>query len=100
MNLVRIKARRASDGMMGVVPYLEEFREDIDKLAEKRKIIKEEHPYEMPVMRSRMHYSFIWDRFTLFEADNAEELIAIDPTDTRLNLQEEIEKFINRKKAE
>jgi len=88
MSLVRIRGRRGSDGMIGVTPFLEEFREDIEKLAEKRKAVKEENPYEMPVMRERMHYSFIWDRYTLFEMDNAEEIIAIDPTDNRLNLQE------------
>eukprot|EP00347_Sterkiella_histriomuscorum_P006285 403353352 len=99
MNLVRIRGRRASEGMMGVNQNLEEFREDIDKQVEKRKTIKEENPYELPVMRDRMHFSFIWDRYTLFEADNAEEMIQIDPTDNRLNLQEEIQKFLARKKT-
>lgn len=75
LTQVRIKGRRTSDGMIGVAPWLEEFREDIDKQVEKRKTIKEEHPYEMPVLRERMHYSFIWDRYTLFEADNGEDQI-------------------------
>lgn len=70
MAHVRIRGRRASDGMIAVQMVHEEFREDIDKLVEKRKIIREENPYEMPMTRDRMHYSFIWDRFTLFEADN------------------------------
>ncbi|CDW80386.1 ef hand family protein [Stylonychia lemnae] len=96
MSLVRVKGRRGSDGMIGVVPFLEEFREDLDKLAEKRKNIKEENPYDFPIMKDRMHYSFIWDRYTLFELENVEENIAIDPTDNRLNLQEEIQKFMNK----
>lgn len=71
LNRVRIKGRRASDGMIKVVPvHLEEFRENIDKMLEKRKQIKEDNPYQLPIMKERMHYSFIWDRYTLLEADN------------------------------
>lgn len=70
---VRIKGRRASDGMIGVLGNLEEFRERIEKLVEKKKLIKEENPFDMPYMRNRMQYSFIWDRIQLFNADNADE---------------------------
>ena len=70
MAFVREKGRRDSDGMIDVQMVHEKFRDDIDKLVEKRRVIREENPYEMPVMRDRMHYSFIWDKFTLFEADN------------------------------
>lgn len=63
MNQVRIKRRRGSDGLLGVPPgQIEEFREKIEKLVEKKKVIKEENPFDMPIMKDRMHYSFIWDR--------------------------------------
>ena len=99
MAFVRQKGRRDSDGMIDVKMVHETFREEIDKLVEKRKAIREENPYEMPVMRDRMHYSFIWDRFTLFEADNQDDVIMIDPTDNRLDLQEEIKKLLKKKRT-
>lgn len=98
MAHVRIRGRRASDGMIAVLMVHEELRQDIDKLAETRKIIREENPYEMPITRVRMHYSFIWDKYTLFEADNGDEMIVIDPTDARINLEEAISKYAKQQK--
>lgn len=98
MAYVRIRGRRASDGMIAVLMVHEELRQDIDKLAETRKIIREENPYEMPITRDRMHYSFIWDKYTLFEADNGDEMIVIDPTDARINLEEAISKYAKQQK--
>ncbi len=46
MTRVRIKGRRTSDGMIGVNCYIEEYREKIEKQIEKKKILKEENPFD------------------------------------------------------
>ena len=56
--------------MMGVACPLEEFHDDLQKVLEKKKLQREENPYEVPVLRDRLQYSFLWDRFTFLEADN------------------------------
>lgn len=68
---VRIPGRRDSDGMLAVTFPMEEFHFDIEKQIEKKKAIKEDNNiFEVPIMKDRLHYSFIWDRYTLYEADN------------------------------
>jgi len=68
--------------MIGVIGLLEEFRGNLDEKVEKRKTVREDNPYDMPVTKDRMHYSFIWDRYTLFETEDA---LIIDPADSRFN---------------
>ena len=70
---MRIKGRRASEGLIGVVFPQEEQYNEVAKVIEKKKVLKEEYAYDLPVMKDRMEYSFIWDRFTLYEAANATE---------------------------
>ena len=100
LGRVRVRGRRASDGMIGVIGHVEELRERIEKQVEKKKLIKEENPFDNPFTKERMEYSFLWDRFQLFNADNADEQVVIDPTDNRINLQEQIQKYIQKQKVE
>jgi hypothetical protein len=94
---VRIPGRRDSDGMLDVNFPFEEFHFDLEKQIEKKKLIKEDNNiFEIPIMKDRLHYSFIWDRYTLYEADNIQDLVRIDPTDHRLNLGSEIDKLLNK----
>lgn len=67
---VRVPQRRGSDGLIGVTFPIEEMYQEITKQIEKKKVIKEENPYEMPITKDRFEYSFIWDKFTLYEAND------------------------------
>lgn len=84
---IRVPGRRASDGLLDVNFPKEEQVTELEKLIEKKKLLKEEYPFDLPVMKERIQYSFIWDRFTLYEAENIEELVQMDPTDARFDLQ-------------
>lgn len=67
---IRIPHRRTSDGLIKVKFPIEDQYFDLPKLIEKKKVIKEDRPYDMPITRDRFQYSFIWDRMTLYEAYN------------------------------
>ncbi len=51
------------------------------------------------MVRDRLHYSFIWDRYSLFNVDTNAILdggIRIDPTNKNINLKAEINKLIKK----
>ena len=63
------------------------------------KVENEEEYIGLPVVRDRLHYSFIWDRFSLFTVDTNAILdggIRIDPTNKNINLKAEIGKLIKK----
>ncbi len=48
--------------MIGVIGHIEEFRQTIQSRTEAKKLNKEENPYDAPINKDRMQYSFLWDR--------------------------------------
>lgn len=98
MSRVRVRGRRGSDGMIKVGWFVEDYHDDLAKMIEKKKLQREENPYDIPVTRDRLHYSFIWDRYHFAEADNIADIIKIDPTDKNVDLGEQIQKYLNHKK--
>jgi hypothetical protein len=55
----------------------------------------------VPIVRDRLFYSFIWDRFGNVEIDEKVMMdagIRIDPTNKNINLKEEIKKLVNKDK--
>jgi hypothetical protein len=46
--------RRGSDGLIGVNFPLEEPYKEVATLIEKKKIIREDNPYDMPIMKDRL----------------------------------------------
>jgi hypothetical protein len=87
MANVRVRGRRGSDGMIGVVIPFEDYHEDIEKQIEKKKNQCDDNKIDFPITKDRLYYSFIWDRFTFYDADNDQDIIRIDPTDKKLNMQ-------------
>lgn len=98
LSRIRIPHRRASDGLIKVKFPIEEPYFDLPKLIERKKVYKEDNPYDMPITRDRFQYSFIWDRFTFYENENLEDQIRIDPTDLRIDLDKEFAKLIQKRK--
>lgn len=107
---VRIQHRRASDGLVGVNFPFEDYHEDIEVMVDDRAFAVEdafewneagdEEIYQgLPIIRDRLHYSFIWDRYGEVNIDTMavmEAGIRIDPTNKNLNLKEEIKKLVQK----
>jgi len=107
---VRIHRRRGSDGLIGVTFPFEDYHEDLPVVLDDRQTAleeafvwneaaQEEEYIGMPIMRDRLSYSFIWDRYSLFTVDTNAILdggIRIDPTNKNINLKAEISKLIKK----
>jgi 4-hydroxy-3-methylbut-2-en-1-yl diphosphate synthase IspG/GcpE len=113
MANVRLHRRRGSDGLVGVTFAFEDYHEDLPVMLEDRqyavydafKWIKEEQEdvYQgLPIVRDRLHYSFIWDKYAFIKVDHGlmrDAGIRIDPTNKNINLKDEIKKLINKDKS-
>ena len=75
---------------------MEDYREDIAIMLERKKDVRDLNTFDMPITKDRFYYSFIWDRFTFYEADNIGEMVRIDPTDLKLNFAEELKKLLKK----
>ena len=91
---VRQRIRRGSDGMIDVNYPQKDYIENEQKLILKMKKIREENPFELPILKERIQYSYIWDKFTFQENIQDEDLIRVDITDKRINFEQELNKFL------
>ena len=61
---LRIHKRRCSDGFMNVnleALFNDQYKPIEEKLAKKNTLYKETPGVDVPILKDRLHYSFIWE---------------------------------------